>query len=1122
MATTSVTPNYERVTQGMRILQAALGPFIHRELSRVFGGKWYTEGVLPVVSEQTRRELPTTGVTKDVVNHLDVAALLSVMERRWGDAFAVKLAREARTYVNELILTRNKWAHIGSGDMEEDDAWRALDTMSRLLEAVKAPEAADIDKLAREVRQATYAASVASAPTIQAPLTPTPAPTQAAAVAAQAAMDFGLRSWREVITPHEDVAAGRYQQAEFAADLAQVLCGKAEPEYQDPADFFARTYLTEGMTNLLTAALRRLGGEGGEPVIQLKTAFGGGKTHTMLALYHLLRGRGKLDNLAGVHGMMEKAGVNHLPKASVAVLVGTALSPDRPQLDAGGHGIETRTLWGEMGAQLGGKEAYELVRSADEQSVAPGSNVLVELFDTYGPCVVLIDELVAYARNVYDVPNLPSGSFGSIMTFVQALTEASRRSKRSLVVAAIPESDMEAGGEAGRIALERIEHTFGRLETVWKPVAPQEGFEIVRRRLFSPVKEEAAKEQVCLGYSRLYSGDSADFPRQCGESTYLERLRAAYPIHPEVFDRLYDDWATLERFQKTRGVLRLMAACIHELWVRGDKSLLIQPGTLPLDAPRVKDELLRYLPDGWNTVMDRDVDGERSEPRRIDAENPRLGQLVAAGRVARSIFLGSAPHVVQQRVRGIEEVRIRLGVAQPGEPIAVFNDALGKLVDRLTYLYSGNHRYWYDTHPNLRRTAEDRASRFDAFEVAQEIEKRLRQTRDKGEFRGVHWFPDRTGSDVPDEQAARLVVLKPEHIYSRNTNTPEAVAFAAQILEQRGNSPRQYRNTLAFVAADADAAESLAREVRRYLAWDSIQGDRDELNLDAYQRKQAADQVKRADETVNLRLQEGYSWLLVPSQEPAGAWTWEITRLGAGEGTLVLRASRKMVSSEQLITKWSPALLRMELDRWLWKEQESLDTKRLWEYLCTYGYLPRLCDQDVLLGAIAEGARYKDYFGYASSVSASGKYEGLRFGEPTLPTSIHLDGVSVLVRPEAAQKQIDEEPGPAPGAAPGAQPSAASAAVPIPGPESGPIPTAPRMLRRYHGSAKLNPIRVGRDASTIAEEIIQQLAKLPGAQVEITLEIEADVPEGVPDDVVRTVTENGNTLKFTSQGFEEW
>ena len=369
---------------------------------------------------------------------------------------------------------------------------------------------------------------------------------------------------------------------------------------------------------------------------------------------------------------------------------------------------------------------YDHVRDADRKGVPPGSNALRELFDACGPCLILIDELVAYARKIYGVDGLPSGSFEAIQTFIQELTEGVRASKNTVLVATIPESDIEIGGDAGQATLARIEHTFGRMEAVWKPVGSEEGFEVVRRRLFLPLDDEPARDDVCRAFSTLYRDGGSEFPSECREAPYLDRMKACYPIHPEVFDRLFADWSTLERFQRTRGVLRLMAAVIHDLWVRNDASLLIMPGSLGLDAPAVRDELTRCLPEGWTSVLESDVDGRNSGPLRIDSENPRFGQVMAGRRVARTVFLGSAPHVVQQQVRGVEDVRVRLAAVQPGEQVSVFNDALSQLSDRLTYLYRQDRRYWYDTRPNLRRTVEERAQQYQDDEVEREIERRVR------------------------------------------------------------------------------------------------------------------------------------------------------------------------------------------------------------------------------------------------------------------------------------------------------------------------------------------------------------------------------------------------------------
>ncbi len=925
---------------------------------------------------------------------------------------------------------------------------------------------------------------------------------------------MSLKPWREVVSPHPDVAKGRYQQAEFAADLAQVLRGDAAAEYGDPTEFFDRTYLTEGMTRLLTTVVERVAGKGGEPVVQLKTAFGGGKTHTMLALYHMLGGKADPEKLPGVANILKAAAVAKLPKTEIAVVVGTALNPSKPWKSKKTGEIPIQTLWGEIAAQLGGVPGYERVRTADESGVAPGSYELTELFDAVGPCVVLIDELVAYARNIFGVSGLSAGSFGANMTFIHSLTEAARNSKASLVVAAIPESKIEIGGSEGKAALEQIENTFARLEAVWKPVGPTEGFEIVRRRLFGTIRDEAARDFTCGDFFQMYREGNGDFPQECREGTYLERLRGAYPIHPEIFDRLYEDWSTMETFQRTRGVLRLMAAVIHELWVRDDRSLLILPGNIPIDAPRVKNELTRYLPEGWDAVIDKDIDGDQSEPRKIDESNQRFGTLLAARKMARAIFLGSAPSVRAQRVRGIEDIRARLGVVQPGESVAVFNDALGKMQDRLTYLYAGNRRYWFDTVPNLIRTVDDRAGRWDPAEVEVEIVRRLCLVQGRADFKGVHICSG--SADIPDEQEARLVVLPPGKGHRAGRTDSPAMIEAKEILEKRGTVPRQYRNMLIFVPPDKDSMETLEYETRRYLAWKSVIADAKALNLDEHQKDQATESVSRSDRTVNVRLQEAYGWLLAPVQEGTEPMTWDVTRIAGGTESYVVKAAKKLQTNQQLITRWSPALLRMELDKWLWKDTSHIGVKKLWEYLCTYIYLPRLRDVDVLLDAIRDGVRSRDFFGYAAAVGEDGRYQGLVFG--TSGGSILLDSYSVLVKPEVAMKQQESE-------VTATEYTSSKPAIGVPTNEAVqpylPEIDQERIFRRFHGSVYLDPMRLGRDAGKVAEEVVQHMAGILGAKVEVTLEIHAEIPSGAPEHVVRTVTENCSTLKFKTYGFEE-
>jgi predicted AAA+ superfamily ATPase len=925
-----------------------------------------------------------------------------------------------------------------------------------------------------------------------------------------------LRPWRDIIAPHPDVASGRYVQAEFAADLAQVLQGRAEPEYQDPIEFYHRTYVTAGIKGLLRSALERLSGKGGEPVVQLKTSFGGGKTHSMLALYHLLLGNRQLLKLEPVRALLTEVGLDTIPKTACAVLVGTYLDPTKGQPKEELGGAEVRTLWGEMAFQLAGVKGYRLVDEADARGVAPGGNTLDELFNIAGPCVILIDELVAYVRNIGRSRGLAGGTFDSNMTFIQNLTEALKRAPHAVLVAAVPESNIEVGGPEGLQVLQRVEKTFERISITWTPAEAYESFEIVRRRLFAEATDEHACGATCSAFARLYRNNPSDFPPECREVEYERRMQASYPIHPEVFDRLYEDWSTLERFQRTRGVLRLMAAVIHQLWQAGDASPLIMAGSLPLYAPRVRDELLRYLNDQWTAVLN-EVDGPDSEAARIDNENQRFGQLQAARRLTRAIFLGSVPY---KATKGIEEVRLRLGVVQPNEPISTYNDALGRLQQRLQFLYtSGQGRYWFDVQPNLTRTVADRSSRVSDDEVFHHLEERLRKAiRSKGDFAGIHVCPEGT-ADVPDEPAARLVVLSPRYTRKRGADSSAALNQAMQILDSRGNSPRRYRNMLVFAAADEDTVQVLSDETRRYLAWVSIQKDAVALNLDRAQEQQVREAVDKGEKTIEAQLDAAYQWALSPHQEGTDQLEWEAILLKGNDlgstGGLVQRASYRLQSQELLITNWSPIHLRLELDKYLWKDgRPHISVKQLWEYLATYLYLPRLRDKDVLLATIKAGVFTRDFFGYATGVNEKGEFIGLTFGRPA--PGVYYDDVSVVIRPEIAGEQEKAQKGlETAGAAAGAATGAGKvttlddAGQPV------------KATKRFYGTIRLTPLRFTHEAGVIGQEIIQHLEALLGTDVEVTLEITAKNTQGFPSDVIRIVTENAKTLRFDNLSFEE-
>ncbi len=1110
--------NHERVGKALELVKDGLIPFVERELKAQDAQRWLD------IARQSVSETQERLFKDGAAPQWDTGSLLAVLWNQWNVIFKKTLGQADRTLVSELRDVRNRWAH--QNPFSSDDAYRALDSAGRLLAAVSAaPQADELEKMKMELLRVRFDEQMRSEK------------RKSAGTAIESQGAAGLRPWREVATPHKDVATGRYQQAEFAADLWQVHIGEGSDEYKKPAEFFRRTFLTQSLQQLLVGAVQRLAGQQGDPVVQLQTNFGGGKTHSMLALYHLFSGVAPGD-LLGVDALLASAGVDKLPTAKRVVLVGNKISPGNPVTKP--DGTVVRTLWGELAWQLGGKKAFATIQADDERATSPGDK-LRELFNEYGPCLVLIDEWVAYARQLHDSSDLPAGSFETHFTFAQALTESAKLADRCLLVISLPASDtsgsphaqandVEVGGERGRAALDRLRNAVGRVEASWRPASAEEGFEIVRRRLFEPIVEKAqfvARDTVARAFYDLYRTQHQEFPPEARDPEYETRIKAAYPIHPEVFDRLYTDWSTLVKFQRTRGVLRLMAAVIHSLWEKGDRNPLILPANIPIDDPRVQFELTRYLSDNWVPVIEKDVDGPSALPLRLDGEVPNLGKFAACRRVARTIYLGSAPTATAAN-RGLEDRQIKLGCVMPGESPSIFGDALRRLSAAATYLYQDSARYWYSTQPTVTKMADDRAEQLKRDpipdSVVQEIDKRLRlDLRKVGDFSRVHPLPQ-SGQDVPDDTDSRLVVLGIDHPYAKEPGTPAEVAAKA-IFENRGTAPRLYRNTLTFLGADKSRLQDLLDAVRRFLAWESILAERETLNLTLQQVKQAENQRDAADGAVTARIPETYQWLLVPVQNsPQAPVEWQAVRL-SGQDALAARASKKLRGDELLVTGFAPSRLRMELDRIpLWRG-DHVEVRQLVDDFARYLYLPRLRDSEVLLGAVRDGLGLlvwtKDSFAYADSFDeAAGRYRGLRCGQLVNVTKDNMTGL--LVRPDRAVKQQEEDAVPIPGGDGGISPGSGGTAVTPPGP-GGTEPPGPAVAarpKRYYGTVVLDSTRVGRDASRVADEVISHLSGLVGARVKVTLEIEAQMPDGASEQVVRTVTENGRTLKFTNHGFE--
>lgn len=881
-----------------------------------------------------------------------------------------------------------------------------------------------------------------------------------------------MKSWREIIKPREEIRRGQFENVEFAADLTAVAAHRAAPSYQNAAAFFAQTYMTAGLKDLLEQALRRICGLGGNPVVQLETSFGGGKTHSMIALYHLFESAGA----AGVKELLSELGIEKLPKVHRAAIVGTNFPAQENK----------QTLWGEICAQLAksaGKEALynKYIKSYEEDWESPPESSLTAFLDGCGSCLILLDEVVAYGKNLYKPEE--RYKFDKLMVFVQTLAQAVTKSRSSMVVATLPASAVETGEGAGLEVKQAVQHYFRELQAVKTIAAAEEGFHIVRLRLFDKCGDEAALEKVCVEFSEMYRRNDKEFPAETRKPEYFERLINCYPIHPVLFDYLYQRWSTLKNFQSTRGILKLMANVLHALWDMEDSRSMIMPASIPLEA--VRGNLLEYLDKKWGNILDSEI----KRANELDAEKARFGDFKIARSVTRTLFLGTAPKVNN---RGLNKERIHLGAITPAEAdkISAFNDALGELEKISSYLHSKNLTYWYDTVPTLDNLAENLAKEVLDDELTAEIEKRLKDWKGTNYFKRPHFY--KTPADVSDKDSARLVVLAPEFTHDKDSKD-SAIKAALECLNSNG---RENKNMLVFLAADRGVMISLRDKVRELLAWKCIRDGKDAYNLDQAQVREVNAKIKNLESEVSGLLAQTYCWALSPRTPDKENTT---TKFKFDEIKLKDSGGVEAAEKTNLVAdKFSVDYFEMDLEEYFWKGGNEISIAQIWSCYAQYCYLSRLKDSSVLLETINAGLA-EEKFALADSFDGE-KYSGLTFNGRAALNKLLVKGEvadEILNAPTPPEPELEENP-----------------ALKLPEPKTSvEVPPPPtKIVQGFSFSKNIEPERMRDEADRIYEKILKEFANRSGVKIEVQLIIKVMDPAGIDAKTQNVIKSNCRKL----------
>lgn len=772
---------------------------------------------------------------------------------------------------------------------------------------------------------------------------------------------MALKHWWEIAIPHKDIREGRL--ADFAADLSSVLKGEGSLDYIDPEIFFRRTYLTKGLENLIKEILLILSGREGSRVIQLQTPFGGGKTHALVALYHLLKEGEQLSEVAEIKNLLESCGLEEIPKAEVAAFVGTVPDP-----------LAGKTPWGEIAEQLG---AYEEVKEHDQKRITPGREILEGILKSKKPVLILIDELTEYIVKAKEFED-------AVFAFCHELTEAVNSQKQCALVCTLPSS--APYGERGERVLSQLARIFGRMKTIYTPVEGEEIYEILRKRLFADCGDVKIHMQVARQYFELYQNLGDEVPRECREISYLEKMEKSYPFHPELVDMLFERWGTLPTFQRTRGVLQLLATVVHDLFIRQYPVPVIQPAHVNLASPQIRRLFIEHIGEVFESVIGSDISGDNAKAVILDRHmGSEYARFNVANGLATSIFLYSFSGGER---KGLTPQKLRLAFLREGIPPAIVGDALRRLEGELWYLHfdEKNNLYYFSSTVGLNKVIIDKEEAINEEDILAEIRKRMEKMA--GEGFDVYIWP-KASEDIPDNKKLKLVIL-PLDLTASEERTK---SILKEFIHKHGVEFRSYKNTLVFLIADENEFEALKTAARRFLALKEINEEEETFkSLTEMDRGRLEQKLKESDETVSLRVLSTYRHLAVGSQDGVQIFDMGIPSLGE-RLNLCARAKDFLRDQEILLSKISPKAM---LDKAFSEEDKEKSVSEIVEAFHKYPGLPILESEAVLKSAIAEGVR-EGAFGLS-------KEERIVYGQAIPVEEIPKD--ALVIKKEEIEKLI--------------------------------------------------------------------------------------------------------------------
>lgn len=670
-----------------------------------------------------------------------------------------------------------------------------------------------------------------------------------------------MTSWFKNVKPQADIQNGHLDESVFAANLADVAAGKGKEIYTSPEMFFSKTYFTAGLKNIAKRVIQGLNGgqDSDNRVISLQTGFGGGKTHTLISLFHLAKWGKKSVKSEYLTDLLSTTGEPKFETANIAVFTNTTndAAQGRKVDD-----VTIHTLWGEIAYQLGGKAAYKIIQVNDEKLVAP-KGLFKSILEQCKPALILIDELADYCVSASAIKVESSNLSDQTISFMQELTEAVSGTDNCVLIATLPASAQElASSPVSSQILTALENRITRIGANMKPVEDDEIFEVVRRRLFEDLGDEDEIERVVSAYSHMYQGLLTEIPSYALKSDYKERLRKSYPFHPELIDMFRLRWASNPFFQRTRGVLRILGSVVSDLWQRqtsltGSNYLIHTSDVTLSNVEAITSQIIILNGSSWDSVINADVSGTSSNAFRIDNEVKGFGKYNLAQGIAATILLGTFGSNGQNKGVGMDEIKLCM-VKPEGFSHNDINGAIDKMEANAHYLYyssTGQKRFWFDTTPNINILINQSKGNIKKADIDAEI---LRRITDK--TKSVHLFNTlvNPSEDIPEQMKPTLVILSPKYLATPNEVNGSTKPVIEKLATKKGNSERIYRNTMLFLLCSEMGIGKLQDDIKNYLACQRISSEYTS-QLSPEQKKDISKRIEDASKQSDYSLVSAYS-----------------------------------------------------------------------------------------------------------------------------------------------------------------------------------------------------------------------------------------------------------------------